>query len=195
MNRITNTVNVAHIHLGDDGIAPGSRDLGGERFKRLPITGCNRHPGTGIGKRPRQIGADPLASSGHECHLSIKPIRWMLHPVSVPHPKRIDFDSGENCSWIGSMSETRAITAVVTGRVQGVGFRYSTQRMASQLGLDGWVRNQYDGSVELHAQGDKDVVSRFLGFLEEGPPAARVVNLHVAEAPIDPSLRGFGVRY
>jgi acylphosphatase len=92
------------------------------------------------------------------------------------------------------VSETRAISAVVTGRVQGVGFRYSTQRMASGLGLDGWVRNRYDGSVEAHAQGDKEVVNRFLGFLEKGPPAARVSNLQIAEALPDPSLHGFEVR-
>ncbi len=92
------------------------------------------------------------------------------------------------------MSETRSIDAVVAGKVQGVGFRYSTQRMASQLGLCGWVQNQYDGSVKVHAEGNNDILTRFIGFLEEGPPAARVTNLQVVEASPDPSLRGFEVR-
>ena len=93
------------------------------------------------------------------------------------------------------MSEQRAIVATVTGRVQGVGFRYTTQRVGARLGLDGWVRNQTDGTVRTWAQGSPEVVARFLGFLEEGPPAARVVDIAVDEVTPDLELTGFQVRY
>ena len=88
----------------------------------------------------------------------------------------------------------RAISAVVRGRVQGVAYRYTTQRVGERLGLAGWVRNERDGSVSVRAQGDSAVISRFLDFLEEGPPAARVHTVAVNEVPIDPHLAGFTVR-
>ncbi len=87
----------------------------------------------------------------------------------------------------------RAVDATVTGRVQGVGFRFTTQRVASALGLEGWVKNQSDGSVRTWAQGDSSVVDRFLGFLEEGPPASRVAAVAVTEVPPDSGLTGFHV--
>lgn len=91
------------------------------------------------------------------------------------------------------MSEMRAIAATVTGRVQGVGFRFTTQRVATQLGLDGWVKNRPDGSVQTWAQGPSAIVDRFLGFLEEGPPASRVLSVEVTEVTPDPALDSFRV--
>jgi len=88
----------------------------------------------------------------------------------------------------------RAISAVVRGRVQGVGYRFTTQRVGQRLGLAGWVRNESDGSVSVRAQGDESAISRFVGFLEEGPPAARVQAIAVNEEPVDPALSGFTVR-
>ena len=89
----------------------------------------------------------------------------------------------------------RAISAVVRGRVQGVGYRFTAQRVGHRLGLDGWVRNERDGSVTVRAQGVDAVVDRFIGFLEEGPPAARVQTVTVNDEPIDTTLSGFTVRY
>ena len=89
----------------------------------------------------------------------------------------------------------RAITAVVTGRVQGVGYRYTTQRVGQRLGLVGWVRNEADGSVTVRAQGDSETVSRFIDFLDEGPPAARVETATVTDQPLDRDLSGFRVSY
>jgi len=91
------------------------------------------------------------------------------------------------------MSETRAVNATVTGRVQGVGFRFTTQSVAIRLGLCGWVKNQPDGSVQTWAQGSSAAVERFLGFLEEGPPAARVLSVAVTEVTPNPALDGFRV--
>jgi acylphosphatase len=71
------------------------------------------------------------------------------------------------------------VRAVVTGRVQGVGFRYSTQEVAIRLGLGGWVRNLSDGRVELEAEGDRPALDRLLEFLRAGPRMARVDGVEV----------------
>lgn len=89
-----------------------------------------------------------------------------------------------------------AFTARVVGRVQGVGFRYATQREAERLGCDGWVRNGSDGAVELFAQGNPAALSRLRAFLALGPPAARVAGVTAAPAEPDPTLApGFHVRF
>lgn len=69
--------------------------------------------------------------------------------------------------------------ATVHGRVQGVGFRYTTQDQARRLGLAGWVRNRADGTVEVEAQGEKSVLETFLAFLYRGPLGARVDHVDV----------------
>jgi acylphosphatase len=66
---------------------------------------------------------------------------------------------------------------VVTGRVQGVGFRYSAQRKARQLGLHGWVGNRADGAVEGVVSGDDTALGRFQTWLSDGPPGAQVFTL------------------
>lgn len=69
----------------------------------------------------------------------------------------------------------QCIKAWVHGRVQGVGFRYSTQMQAQQLGLTGYARNLDDGSVEVLACGDSEPLEQLLGWLKAGGPrSARV---------------------
>ncbi|HTX72969.1 MAG TPA: acylphosphatase [Rectinemataceae bacterium] len=70
------------------------------------------------------------------------------------------------------MDPKAAFRAVVTGRVQGVGFRYSARREALRLDLRGWVRNLPDGAVELWVEGDRAAVVEFRAWLDEGPPGA-----------------------
>ncbi len=77
-----------------------------------------------------------------------------------------------------------AISATVTGGVQGVGFRWSARHEALRLGLVGWVRNLPDGSVEVHAEGDPVAIERFLHWLSLGPPAAGVSS--VRHIPVEP---------
>ena len=72
------------------------------------------------------------------------------------------------------MTDHKRLRAVVRGRVQGVGFRASTQARAARLGLTGYVRNQIDGSVELVAEGPRGVLDVLLDYLQTGPPGARV---------------------
>lgn len=67
----------------------------------------------------------------------------------------------------------------VTGKVQGVGFRFSTVRRAHELGVTGWVRNEEDGSVEAVLQGSADQIDQMLSWLQYGPPSARVDNVDV----------------
>jgi len=63
---------------------------------------------------------------------------------------------------------------IVKGRVQGVAFRYYTQRTAYQLGVTGTVKNLYNGDVEVYAQGDEGAVKQFEAFLNQGPISARI---------------------
>ncbi|MGB9357520.1 MAG: acylphosphatase [Acidimicrobiia bacterium] len=92
------------------------------------------------------------------------------------------------------MAEAKAISATITGRVQGVGYRYSVVGMAGRLGLIGWVRNAPDGSVETWAQGRGPVLDEFVAFLEEGPRSARVDGVGVRPVTPDESLTSFTVR-
>jgi len=85
--------------------------------------------------------------------------------------------------------------AVVSGHVQGVFFRASTQEKGRRLGLAGWARNLPDGRVEVVAQGSQPALDALLAYLHRGPAAARVDDVAVNwEAP-DDTLRDFGVRY
>ncbi|HSY92160.1 MAG TPA: acylphosphatase [Candidatus Binatus sp.] len=70
---------------------------------------------------------------------------------------------------------------LVRGRVQGVGFRWFVEREAHILGIAGWVRNNHDGGVEVLAQGTRDQLSGLHGRLCEGPRAARVDAVEVAD--------------
>jgi acylphosphatase len=69
----------------------------------------------------------------------------------------------------------------VSGRVQGVAFRYYARQRANELGLGGWVRNLVDGRVEAWLEGDGNAVGTMLDWLRRGPPAARVTGMEVLE--------------
>jgi acylphosphatase len=81
---------------------------------------------------------------------------------------------------------------VVRGRVQGVGFRYSTLRQAEQRGVAGWVRNRPDGAVEAVFEGDPGDVERLVELCREGPRGAVVAGVEVA-AEEPEGLAGFRV--
>ena len=68
---------------------------------------------------------------------------------------------------------------LVSGRVQGVFYRSSTQQYARQLGLRGWVRNRRDGRVELLASGSEEKLDELEKWLEIGPEYAKVTNIEV----------------
>lgn len=88
---------------------------------------------------------------------------------------------------------TRSVDIRVTGRVQGVSFRYHAHAEACRLGVFGWVRNEPDGSVAAHLEGDPESVDAMLAWCREGPAYARVVGVDVRTAePTD--VRCFDVR-
>ena len=70
--------------------------------------------------------------------------------------------------------------ARVEGRVQGVGFRYFVQETAMSLGVSGWVRNRWDGSVEVLAEGERATLEQLLTALQRGPRMSFVSNVQVA---------------
>ena len=79
----------------------------------------------------------------------------------------------------------------IRGRVQGVGFRESLIEVAREHGVAGWVRNRRDGSVEALLQGESEAVERAIMWCRDGPPAARVSGVEVAEEPASGMLDGF----
>jgi len=87
------------------------------------------------------------------------------------------------------MTVTRRLRA--HGRVQGVGFRAFVRREADGLGLDGWVRNRVDGSVEILVAGDGAVVEELVSRARRGPTFGRVDRLDVSE-DVGPDELGVG---
>ena len=82
---------------------------------------------------------------------------------------------------------------IVHGRVQDVWFRASTLKEARRAGVEGWVRNQLDGTVEAVFEGNPQAVARMIEFVRSGPDLAHVERVDVREEPVQ-SERGFSVR-
>ena len=85
--------------------------------------------------------------------------------------------------------------AIVHGRVQGVNFRYYTMMTAQQLGLNGWVANRWDGTVETVAEGPRDALTEFLAFLHKGSPSAFVQRVDERWEAATGEFTRFRVRY
>jgi len=79
----------------------------------------------------------------------------------------------------------RAVRATVRGGVQGVGFRDEVRRRADELGVSGWVRNQDDGALLVHAEGAEAAVDELLDYLRKGPRMARVETVDVEEVKVE----------
>ncbi|MDX5627337.1 MULTISPECIES: acylphosphatase [unclassified Brenneria] len=90
---------------------------------------------------------------------------------------------------------TLSIAAYVYGRVQGVGFRYSTQYRATQLGLNGYVRNSDDGSVEVVACGEHQAIEQLVQWLKQGGPRSAGVEKVITEPHANVDYNGFNIRY
>jgi acylphosphatase len=74
---------------------------------------------------------------------------------------------------------------LITGFVQGVGYRYFAERWASQLGICGYVKNLWDGNVEVYAIGDAWALEELKCRLAEGPRSARVAAIDESDEPVD----------
>lgn len=86
------------------------------------------------------------------------------------------------------------LDATIRGRVQGVGFRYFVLRLADELGLTGWVANEYDGSVRTVAEGTEAAIDRLEAALREGPIGAFVEDVSTVRMPAGGTFAGFAVR-
>jgi acylphosphatase len=90
------------------------------------------------------------------------------------------------------MGETRMrLSAVVTGRVQGVGFRWSVRRRAQHLGLSGYAANRADGTVEVEAEGTPSHLDELEEFLHMGPPGAGVAEVSARRGEPTGEFHGF----
>jgi acylphosphatase len=89
----------------------------------------------------------------------------------------------------------RRISLTITGRVQGVGFRYFTQEAAESLGVTGWVRNGWSRTVEAEAQAEPPTLALFCDRLREGPTLAHVADVEQHEIPVIADDGGFEIRY
>ena len=96
---------------------------------------------------------------------------------------------------MGEDSGTRvAVRVVVRGQVQGVGFRWSAQQRAGELGVVGWVRNETDGSVAAHLEGAPDAVRAMLAWCHEGPRSAHVSDVDQHDADLEGTATTLDVR-
>ena len=89
----------------------------------------------------------------------------------------------------------QGISIIVSGRVQGVGFRYFTKNKAEERGITGWVRNLSDGRVEVLAYGPESDLEQFMQVLKEGPLGSKVSELHSQWLPQKEDLTKFTIRY
>ena len=83
----------------------------------------------------------------------------------------------------------------VTGLVQGVNFRWFTQRRAAELGLTGWVRNRADGSVDVTAEGDREALEHLVDAVRAGPSEAVVENVDTQWDTPSGEFHRFEIRY
>lgn len=83
---------------------------------------------------------------------------------------------------------------LISGRVQGVGFRFFTENAAAREGIHGWVRNVADGRVEIEAEGETEALERFEHRIRHGPTGARVDRVDVTDGVVADRTTGFTVR-
>ncbi|MGM0452711.1 MAG: acylphosphatase [Thermodesulfobacteriota bacterium] len=93
------------------------------------------------------------------------------------------------------MAEKKAVHVNISGRVQGVNFRMETARAAEGYGVNGWVMNKSDGSVDAYFEGDADNVDAMLSWCWKGPAMASVKDVAATEEPYQGKYNDFSVRH
>lgn len=86
-----------------------------------------------------------------------------------------------------------AAEIIVTGMVQGVGYRYYCLRSAHNLNLAGWVKNNFDGSVSSEVEGDRGMIEEYIKQLRLGPPASSVREVKVNWLPFQAKYNNFEI--
>ncbi len=84
---------------------------------------------------------------------------------------------------------------IVSGKVQGVGYRYFSQMKAVQYGVKGWVKNLADGSVEVIARGENNQLEPFIADLRKGNPFSKINNLEITEMDQLEHFHSFTIKY
>ena len=87
----------------------------------------------------------------------------------------------------------QALAITVKGRVQGVGFRFSTVREAEMLGITGFVENRMNGTVYIEAEGEPEALNKLVNWCWKGPGTASVDNVTTQEIPVQ-NFKRFGVK-
>lgn len=88
----------------------------------------------------------------------------------------------------------KTVFIIVTGRVQGVGFRYFAKFKADETDITGWVKNTSDGNVEIEAKGEAENLETFIGWIKTGPPRAIVRTISVSEITPGRTFTNFTIR-
>lgn len=88
----------------------------------------------------------------------------------------------------------KAVFILVTGRVQGVGFRYFVLHKANETGIKGWVKNTAAGHVEIEATGPPQQLATFIDWIKIGPTRAVIKTVSVTEIPNERSFTNFSIR-
>ena len=92
-------------------------------------------------------------------------------------------------------NELKKLYAITHGRVQGVGFRYSTVIKAQQLQVTGYARNMPDGNVEVVAEGPYNKLQKLLSWLYKGPPMSYVTNVNYNYTKYSGLYKSFSIQY
>jgi len=93
------------------------------------------------------------------------------------------------------MSEKASAFIVVSGTVQGVGFRFFAVRKAQEYGLRGWVKNTFEGTVESEVEGEKDLILDYIKDLKTGPRGAEVTDVKVEWNPFENKYQDFQITW
>jgi acylphosphatase len=89
----------------------------------------------------------------------------------------------------------KRVELIVTGRVQGVWFRYETQKAALEIGVKGIVENTVDGAVHVLAEGEEGQLGKLIEYCKHGPPLARVENVRISWSEPTDEFSGFAIRH
>lgn len=93
------------------------------------------------------------------------------------------------------MSQNKHMKYIVSGRVQGVGFRYNVSHIAKELGLNGWVRNKSNGTVEIRIEGSRSKLEMFKQKIQEGSRFSQVENIEEEELYHLGGYKSFEIRF
>ncbi len=181
-----------HNVIGSAG--PARQGHGGPRVRDLSHGDGSEEPCGDQGAR-RECEEEPQCDRGIDQPVDC-PLQ-ALHSASKPsHPGRSNkYPPPPHGPDAGGWKESNRVSVriVVRGRVQGVSFRAATLEKATIHGVEGWVRNRSDGSVEALLQGDEEEVRRVLDWARRGPPLASVTEVEEEVLDVYPPQKGFRI--